>query len=231
MKASLLRPDISEITVTPENSLVYTIKNDGAVIRSSFDGSGPVNLLNSEFSGWRLSAPSASNVFVYAKPSAGLPGYAYKLSGGSLSKILGPLDSLTINASPDGKRVLYSYTVGGKYVLQSVNISTSKTFELFPVTLSDKCVWSSKSTNIIFCGMPSGGVGLSEPDSWYQGTTHFSDRLWRFDADIGLADILSEPQKNYGINIDAENLELSPDEDYLIFQNKNDLTLWALRLQ
>ena len=40
-----------------------------------------------------------------------------------------------------------------------------------------------------------------------------------------------EPKPTLGIDIDAVELKLSPDEDYLIFINKTDLTLWAIKLE
>lgn len=231
IRTSLLRPDISELSVLSDNSLVYTTQSSGEVIHANFTGGNASRLFASAFTDWRLLAPSISNIFVYTKASSGISGYAYKIVGGSLSKILGPLDSLVLTSSPDGKHIAYSYTSSGESKIQTTNLETKKVYDLFPVTLAEKCVWSKLSANILYCATPEGGVGTSEPDSWYQGSTHFSDRLWRFDTGTGLTDLLSEPKNDYNIDIDAENLTLSPDEDYLIFMNKNDLTLWALNLK
>jgi hypothetical protein len=78
--------------------------------------------------------------------------------------------------------------------------------------------------------VPSSGLRAGEPDLWYQGISHYSDRIWRFDVDTDYADVAVDPKKDFNIDIDAEKLFLSPSEDYLFFINKNDLSLWALKL-
>jgi hypothetical protein len=60
--------------------------------------------------------------------------------------------------------------------------------------------------------------------------SHYSDRVWRFDTDTDFANVVADPKKDFNTDIDAEHLFLSPKEDYLFFENKNDLTLWALKL-
>ena len=97
------------------------------------------------------------------------------------------------------------------------------------LVLLEKCVWSRKNLTIFFCAISS-SVGPNEPESWYQGITHFSDQIWRFDSENPFTDLLADP-KDFNVSIDATNLELSPNEDYLFFINKDDLSLWALKLQ
>src|SRR5690606_4110878 len=103
--------------------------------------------------------------------------------------------------------------------------------EILPATLAEKCVWSETESATLYCGVPLSGIGAGEPDNWYKGITRFSDRLWRFDTEVDIAEILAEPQATYGVNIDASELRLSSDEGYLVFINRNDLSLWALKLE
>ncbi|MBX4189564.1 hypothetical protein KW785_03160, partial [Candidatus Parcubacteria bacterium] len=101
---------------------------------------------------------------------------------------------------------------------------------IFPTTLAEKCVWSVKQKSVIFCSTPTNGLSAEEPDNWYQGLTHFSDNIWKFDTDNTTATLLVEPKKSFGVDLDVIRPQLSPNEDYLLFINKTDLSLWALKL-
>ena len=84
---------------------------------------------------------------------------------------------------------------------------------------------------MIFCGSPSDEIGQNEPDSWYRGATIFSDRIWSFNTDTEITQVLIEPAIVLDIDIDMIGPTLSPKEDYLVFINKTDLSLWALKLE
>jgi len=101
--------------------------------------------------------------------------------------------------------------------------------KLLQQTLPEKCVWSVRVKNDLICGSPK-SIDSTEPDNWYQGITHFSDRVWRFNTDTGFTDVLADPKNDFNIILDVENPELAPDEDYIFFRNKTDQTLWALKL-
>ncbi|MES2213829.1 MAG: hypothetical protein V4465_00335 [Patescibacteria group bacterium] len=225
--SALLRGAIGEVTVATDNTLLYTTNDTGSIIRSTFSADKPVSLFTSAFTDWRLS-PSG---IVTTKASAGVLGYSYVLGAkGGLTKILGPLDALVVLPNKDNKRIAYSYRDAEGAVLRALNTTTKSAVDIVPSTLSEKCSWSTKLPDTLYCGVPTGGVGASEPDSWYQGSTHFSDRIWRFNTATGFTDVLVDPKKDLNVEIDIENPTLSPDEDYLVFMNKNDLTVWTLKL-
>ena len=98
-------------------------------------------------------------------------------------------------------------------------------------SLAEKCVWSVKNPDLVYCGIPSNNIGPGEPDNWYRGMTHFSDRIWFFNTKLNTSEILAEPESFFNVKIDLIEPRLSPKEDYLIFENKNDLSLWALKMQ
>lgn len=230
--SNLLRGDISSVAVGTGDSLFYALKDTSSIVSSAFNGSKLRTLLNSPFTDWRL--VSAGNVLVaHAKASSGSAGYAYTIntSGGTLSKILGPLNGLIAIPNSTGNRVLYSYVGNGTTKLFSKNLTTGAVSEVLPATLAEKCVWSVKKTSILFCGVPTDSPRAGEPDNWYQGMTHFFDRLWIFDTDTQVAEVLAEPKLDIKTDIDVYQPKLSPSEDYLIFTNRNDLSLWALRLE
>ncbi len=232
IKATNLIGDIKDVSVGPTNLLVYVLGNSGSIVSSAFDGSKGTNLLSSGFTDWRMSWPNTNIVSLVTKASSAVSGFAYNLNPttGRLTKIIGPLNALTFSESSDGKRVVYSYVSNGKTVFEFKNLSDGLSDQILPTTFADKCIWSKKSAGVLYCGTPSTTIGPGEPDNWYQGITHFSDQIWRFSIITYTSEILFEPKKDSGTDIDLINPSLSPNEDYLFFMNKNDLTLWALKL-
>src|SRR6185312_16803680 len=128
-------------------------------------------------------------------------------------------------------QIVYSYLDGNGNTLFAVeNTKTGVSSAIVPATLSEKCVWSLQNKNTIFCGAPSTPIDANEPDNWYQGITHFSDQIWKFDTAGGVTNLLADPKQAVGTGIDLIDPTLSPNEDYLVFMNKTDLSLWALKL-
>lgn len=229
VSSAILRGDIGDMFVAEDNSLLYTTRDTGTVVRSSFNGDKPASLFSSPFTEWRLGS-SGGGAFITTKASAGVQGYSYALKSGALSKVVGPLPALVTAYNKDGKRLAYSYGSGDSASFLTENLLTKAVSEITPATLAEKCTWSARNIDLLFCGVPVGGVGANDPDGWYQGKTHFSDRIWRFNTNTGFTDVLADPKKDFNIDLDLTNPVLTPDEDYLLFINKNDLTVWALKL-
>ncbi|MFZ2763627.1 MAG: hypothetical protein WAX80_01135 [Minisyncoccia bacterium] len=232
VSSTLLRGDISSVAVGSGNGLFYALRDTSSIVSSAFNGTGIKTLLTSSFTDWRL-AMAGNSLVAYTKASANVPGYAYSVntSNGTLTKIVGPLSGLVVVPSPVGNRVLYSYIDNTGAKMFAKNLTNNTSSEISPATLAEKCVWSTKKAGSLFCGTPINDVGAGEPDNWYRGVTHFSDYIWRFDTGSEIAQLIAEPKKSLDVDIDLIDLKLSPDEDYLIFTNKNDLSLWGLRLQ
>lgn len=227
--ATPLRGVMGDIAVLDDGSLVYNLTDTGSVVTSSFTGDKPRNLLSLAFTNWRILPMGKDNALLITKASSSAAGYAYVLNSktGSFSKVLGPLMGLLVLPSHDGKQLAYASREG----FSALNLASKITTTIAPQTLPEKCVWSKKSSGILLCGVPDNGLGADSPDSWYQGVTHYSDRIWRFNADTGTAEVLLEPKKDFNTDVDVAKPLLSPDEDYLFITNKNDLSLWALKLQ
>lgn len=232
VSSTALRGDISSVTAGSGNTLFYAVRDTTAVVSSAFNGTGLRTLLKSAFTDWHLSS-AGNSLVIYTKASASAPGYAYALnsSTGTLRKILGPLNGLTAVPNTSGNRVVYSYTDNGVIRAFAKNLVNNSVTEILPTALAEKCIWSIKQTGILFCAAPIDESIGGEPDNWYRGVTHFSDRIWFFDTDADIAQVLVEPNSGFGVDIDVINPKLSPDEDYLVFTNKTDLSLWALKLE
>lgn len=225
-----LRGDISSASVGG-NNLYFTDKSSGAIVSTAFGENSLKTILNSPYKDWRVLG-AGNNAFLQTKASSGSLGYAYRVgSNGSLTKILNALTGLLISPSQNGSWVFYSYNEGGAVRAAGKNLTSGKITEISPATLADKCAFSAKSQGIIYCGVPNAENHFNEPNSWYQGRSSFADRLWRFDLNQEVAQVLSEPETSYGQALDIYKPSLSAAEDYFIFINKRDLTLWALKLQ
>jgi hypothetical protein len=234
ISATILRGDIKEVAVGSGNTLYYVLQNPSSIVSSNFNGSNSRILFVSPFRDWRLS-PSGSNLYIYSKASATASGYAYSLnsSSGTITKLLGPLNGLAILPNRDSTQIIYSFVENGNTGLHAKANSSASSVNLGFNTLAEKCVWSQKSINIVYCGVPLGKISSNEPDNWYQGLTKFSDRIWIISGTDSESEpfILAEPKQSLGIDIDVYNPRLSSKEDYLVFINRNDLSLWALRLE
>ncbi len=231
-KATLLNGDVGDVIVNSDSTLVYNLIDSGAVSTSSFVGSKPKTLLTLPFTAWRILPINTSQALLFTKPSSSVSGYAYtlNLNSGVMSKVLGPLNGLTVLPSPDGKRLAYEFNDSNGPAMNVETISSGAITSIIPVTLPEKCIWSKKVSNIIICGAPSGGLSSNVPDSWYQGAVSYSDKIWRFNVDTDTTELLIDPSGGFSVNLDVMNPILSPNEDYLFFINKNDLNLWAVKL-
>ncbi|MDB5194235.1 MAG: hypothetical protein JWN50_249 [Parcubacteria group bacterium] len=229
-KTTGLPANISELS-NGSTTIFYTLRNFPQIVTSLFDGTKAATIFSSAFDEWRLSAAGDASVVVTAKASTDVDGYSYSLTkAGNLTKLLGPLPGLTVLSNSNLTRIAYSYTTGGETDFATQNLSTGTTYAVRPATLAEKCVWSTIVKSVIYCGAPVQGIQSGEPDLWYKGISHYSDRIWKFDTDADFVNAVADPKHDFNIDIDAEHLFLSPKEDYLFFQNKNDLTLWALKL-
>lgn len=232
-EATLLRGELEDVALLPNNNLIYALKDTGAVLTASFAGASPRTVFTLPFTKWNILPVSNTSAILSTRPSSAAEGFAYTLSitSGSLTKLLGPLTALNVLPSTDGRRIAYSYIDGGENILFVKNTLNDTSLEILPATLVEKCVWSKNRTNILICGASEEGLGPDTPDSWYQGVAHYTDKIWRFNTDTETAEILLSPKANFDIDIDVMNPILSQNEDYLFFTNKNDLSLWALKLE
>jgi hypothetical protein len=229
LSATQLRGDVSVLSLST-NSIAYVLADTGEVGVSGYQGQKPESLFTSAFNNWQI-AWQGSNLTLTTNASTEAQGFAYLLSpSGHMKTLLGPLTALASLISPDGAHIIYSYQDENGPELAVKNLKTGVSTNILPYTLADKCVWSVKNKSLVYCATPTNGLAKGDPDDWYLGETHYSDNIWAFNVDTGQNTLLVEPKKNFSVDLDVINPELSPNEDYLIFMNKTDLSLWALKL-
>jgi Tol biopolymer transport system component len=127
--------------------------------------------------------------------------------------------------------VAYSESFRGSERLSYYDIKSGNDKSLQVATFSDKCVWANTDNSTIYCAVPKNIPSGIYPDSWYQGISSFTDNFWKINVDTGTTNLIYETGKNDTADVDAMNLRISPDDKYLVFTNKDDLSLWGLKIQ
>jgi hypothetical protein len=223
-----LRGEVDSFSLGSNGSLLSVLKDSKDLVSSNFDGSNQRNIANLETSGW-LAFSTVRGILIQNKPSAELPGYLYSPNGSSMVKILGPLFNLTSKPDPSGNWVIYSYSEGGVNTA-IFNRGNERSLGVSPATLAEKCSWMNTKEAQVICASPKGGLGVGEPDAWHQGLTSFKDYLWQFDAKNETSNLISEPGDEFGLDLDVKNPQLSAQDEYFVFINQRDLSLWAVKL-
>ncbi len=229
LMGSFLQDGIANIAVSPDgkNFLYLTTNENGSVAMTmKADGSGKKQLFQSAFSEWLLEWRTGG-IAVTTKAAATIPGYAYMVSGtGTFTKIIGSVPGLTTLLSPDGKTLLYGIGEKDSMELHIRRLKDGKDTNTGLATLPEKCTWSSDNKTL-YCGVPLYIRGAAYPDTWYQGQQEFTDAIWKIDSTTGVTTKITAGSEGL---IDATHLKLDPTKSYLCFINKNDLSLWALKL-
>src|SRR6185437_16943562 len=110
-----------------------------------------------------------------------------------------------------------SYLSNGSLALALFDMKTHAMTALPVATFAEKCVWAPDGQSA-YCAVPvslSGAQNL--PDSWYQGTAAFSDRLWKIDLVARAATLVANLPDLAKTPIDAVSLSLDPNESALVF--------------
>ena len=222
---------LSALAVSPsEDKIFYIAQLDGAPkgLVADFKNKNQKIVLDIPFGDFNASWPAKDKIALTTKPSYAAEGYFYFLDPktGSLNRVLGNIKGLTATVSPLGDKILYSASGknGAQTFIFDLSKNTATPFGL--PTLPEKCVWSKKDKNMIYCGVPDDLSGDNLPDSWYQGLGSFNDSLWKKNLLTGETALLSE---KFGADIISP--VLSSDDGYLFFTNKKDGTLWGLKLK
>lgn len=232
LKGLALPATVSEIAVSPAEDKVFYLNQTGndmtEGVVADFNDKSQKKIFELPFGEFNASWPVKDNIALLTKPSAQAEGYLYFLNAktGILSRIAGGTKGLMASISPDEEKAVLS-GMGNDGVESRIFNIKNKTFSnLGFATLADKCVWGKKNKNMVYCAVPARISGSNQPDDWYQGIVSFDDGVWSKNVSTGESkNILSR------FGADIMNISVSDDENYLIFTDKNDGTLWSLKLK
>jgi hypothetical protein len=231
-EGGFFRPNISSLAVAPDAKKIFSLIDNqygGFGIITDKKDENSHELFISPLHEWIAEWPEANTITITTKPASSVGGYMYFLNAktGAQRKIIGNVIGLTTLTNPTAQKILYT---DASLALRLLDVATQTSVALPAQTLPEKCVWSKKQKNIIYCAIPSTIPYSSYPEDWYQGKVGFSDNIYSIDTSKGTYTSLAQLDSTYKKSIDVTNMSISSNEDYLIFSNKKDGTLWSLKL-
>lgn len=234
LRASFLPRNIRTIAFSPTgNTLFYLSENaNGATgILAASDGTKKSTLFELALKDLTANWSVNDSIFLTTRASAGIAGHIFSVgTQGGVLAVVASDTGLTALPSRGGTLLLTGTSGEGTASLSVFNRAQAAITPLGITTVADKCVWGKKTRTTAYCAVPDEVTG-NFPDNWYQGTLQTMDSIWTIDAEDGRADTVVNLSDESRTDIDAFNFDISPDDKYLLFQNKNDLTLWLLRLE
>src|SRR3989344_2431932 len=223
LKGLALPSTISEVAVSSAEDKIFYLNDLGnnsvEGVVADFSNKNQKKIFELPFGEFNISWPTKDNIALLTKPSAKADGHLYFLNSktGTLTKILG------------GEKIVFSGVGRGGMESKIYDLKSNIISELGFATLADKCVWGKKNNppvgRMVYCAVPARISGSNQPDDWYQGTVSFDDGIWSKNITTGESGSLLSP-----FGADIMNIFINDDESYLIFTDKNDGTLWSLKL-
>jgi len=225
----LLPSGTFSVAASPEeDKIFYLLGEDSASgVTASFENKSQKEIFSSSFTEFLANWPQKNIITLLTKPTSLTGGYLYSLNPqtGSFVKILNNIKGLTTLYPPAGDKLIYAESANKSFSAKVYDLKTGQTIDLSPNTLPEKCVFSAKDENIIYCGVPKAIPQVNYPDDWYKGLISFSDGLWKIDLKNGATKMLLNESE-----LDMINPFLSPEENSVFFQNKKDGNLWSFQI-
>ncbi len=203
-------------------SLGFTSSFDGTKKKQVWDS--PLKELNSQFVNDRT-------VTLNTKPVENISGYLYSVdtTSGATKKLIGSVPGLSSLSNDDLSKIVY-LSQGNFSSINILNVKDKVSTGIFPVTFPEKCVWSKKDKSVLYCAVPKADIGNGSLSLWYKGIVSFSDDIWQYNTKDFTSKSLTDLKSESGEDVDVIKPILSENEQYLIFVNKKDNSLWSLDL-
>jgi Tol biopolymer transport system component len=230
---AVLPPDTRSPAWSPDRkSLAYLIMKDNItnLIIADASGKSPRTVFSTPLRDASISWVAPNKIAFLTAPSGRADGFLFVYTTGSrsLSQVLGPRFGLTALWSPDGSKILASFTdrTGGDSRLSLFDATGKELQRLSLATLPDKCAWSPDSKDI-YCAVPrSIPANTVWPDDYLRGELTESDRVVSINGVTGdISPVLDEG------TLALSNLFVTKDNATLFFINRIDGTLWRYKLK
>lgn len=228
----LFLPDNAESPVfSPSDTKLAYVNDNGSVgqvvVYDTVSGKRNV-LYESPLRQISISWPETGTIIAHTKPSAFATGAVFAINSSSGSAKMLRSD-LGISPLLDNKLAKMLYSTGSRLGMSLFVGPKEGPFKAVSVqTLADKCAWLKKK-DTAYCAVPDNFPLSAMPDAWYHGTESFSDSIFKINPSDESAQKAFDLSDS-GEEIDATDLQVSPDDKYLVFRNKNDLSLWMMEL-
>ena len=236
LKGNNLPSSIVDYAISPKADKVFLFANEngtGSGYVANLNGSSLTRIFTTPLTQINISWPETNTIAITTKGSISQPGFLYFVDPktGAWKKILGPIAGLSAVVSHDGKYVIAS-SAGHNQDVETAIFDVTKgsyTDAIFK-TLADKCAWGNFYKEIVYCAVPSQPVSGAYPDDWYQSKISTADKIWQTNVKTGEIHLVSSIVDQSDRTIDIFNMGLDAKDNYLMFMNKDDLSLWLLNL-
>jgi hypothetical protein len=228
--------NIVALAASPRKDKVFMLVNEsgkGVGYTANFNGTSPVRIFETPITQVNVEWPEENTIAITTKGSADYDGYLYFVNPktGTWKKILGPERGLSAKVSRDAQYVFSSSATPNSLPLKTKITNLKKGTETDAIfrTIADACVWGNFYKSVVYCGVPSIVPVGKYPDDWYKGNVSFPDKIWQLNVETDQSKLITSLTEA-GRIIDAFNLGIDRNDNYLFFMNKNDLSLWSLDL-
>lgn len=236
LKGKNLPDNVIAITTSPNKDRLFMLTNEagkGVGYVATIDGKSIVQIFTTPLTQLNVEWPEENTIAITTKGSVTQNGYLYFVSPktGVWKKILGPIQGMSAKVSHDAHFAIVS-APGEKNIVSTTiyDIAKGTNIDAIIHTLADKCAWGNFYKNLFYCGVPAQPVSAVYPDDWYKGSISFNDKIWQVNASTGELHLISSIVDQSDRVIDTFNLGLDDKDNFLIFMNKTDLSLWSLDL-
>jgi len=220
-----------------ENKIAYYLSNDlqntNAVFIADADGANARAVFNTRVKDIRVEWVSSNQIAISTAPSGLVPNVLWVLNIDTqkLLPVMSQVYGFTMRWSPSGGRFLFSQTdtKGANLTLSSSNQTGTEVKNLGLATLPEKCAFSAKDENIVFCSAPASAPDIVWPDDYYKQIYSASEQIWSINLSTGKKDMVYDFDET--LASDAADLIVSPGADRLIFLNKKDGAIYSLKLK
>lgn len=233
-----LNGSIKGVTWSPDSQkIAYQYQSaDGSnnnVSVANPDGTNWKNIFQTRLTDLVMEWPSPGKISARSKPSGTSKGFLFTLNSqsGEFSKVLDNIYGLSVKWSGDGQKLIYQETDkdGKNLKLYSAQSDASQLKEMPLITLPEKCVWSGDN-QYIFCAVPQ---KITEnavwPDDYFMGKIAIRDDFYM--VNLATNEKTKIAQSTDEQSFDAQDLLLSPQEDYIFFINRKDGFLYSIKLE
>jgi hypothetical protein len=226
--STLLSPNISQVVVNGNSMFSLVVGDTGSNgFISNLDGSGIKQIWNSPIKEVVAQYVNSNTIALNTAHYPNVNGYLYLLNtNGSFKKVLGNIPGLTSLVSPDAKKVL-GLSDDGMFIY---NLVDGSNLPQSPKTFPEKCVWSKKNLDILYCAVPNETINTGSLNSWYMGLSRYTDSIWKFDTKNNVSTMIVDLNKETGESIDTSRIKISDSDSYLGFINKRDGSFWTVDL-
>lgn len=234
LKQRRLPEDIRSIAIAPSGTeIFYVIEVPGSAsgMRASWDGTSEKKILTSSISRWQTEMLADNRIVLTENAADGVEGHAYLLRENVLAPIVGSVSGLTFLPNPKTSAYLYGESSGGAGggLFLYARSSTSSSVALLPLkTVAQKCAWSPRESNVVYCAVPQQSTPPNFLDLWYRGDTHIADSWWKVDISANAAEPVYD---SANASFDVEDPVMDDAGEYIAFRNAMDKSLWLLRIE